>query len=90
MTEQQALQYTTPEIRKHWETYGYMPDGWNEYSPGQMVWRWGEIMIITRITAESSQCGQYRGKVYYRSSTFQHQDFIGLFQQDAMPLFLEW
>ena len=53
MTEQQALQHTTPQIRKHWETYRYMPDGYNKYEVGQMVWNsfYEELQIITKIVA---------------------------------------
>ena len=89
MTEQQALQRTTPEIRKHWETYRYMPDGYNEYKVGQMVF-WEDItLLITRFTDEPSECGLYNGRVYYIWNGEEHYHPYGVFQQYAIPLFLD-
>ena len=87
MTEQQALQYTSPEIRKHYETTGYIPDGWNEYKVGQMVW-WDECtMLITRITEEVSHDRFYHGKVYYLYKGQEYSAWLGDFQQEAIPLY---
>lgn len=87
MTEQQALQHTTPEIRKHWKTTGYLPDGYNEYKVGQMVYCNGKLLLITRFTDEVSEDGFYNGRVYYIYKGSEYPSWLGSFQQDAIPLF---
>ena len=89
MTEQQALQHTTPEIRKHWETYGYMPGGYDKYEVGQMVWWDGITLLITRFTDETSPCQLYNGMVYYIWNGEEHSHPYGVFQQYSIPLFLD-
>ena len=87
MTEQQALQHTTSEIRKHYKSTGYLPDGYNEYKVGQMVWWVGDLLLITRFTDEYCPGGGLHGKVYYIYKGQEHSAYIGDFQQDAIPLF---
>jgi len=87
MTERQALQHTTPEIRSYYEDHRYMPDAWNEYKVGQMVWWDGDLLLITRFTDEVSPDRFYNGKVYYIYKGQEHWAWLGAFQQEAIPLF---
>ena len=89
MRLQQALQNTLPEIRKHYEATGYMPDGYNKYKVGQMVWWSGATLLITSFTDEVSDDGFYNGRVYYLYQGQEYSAWLGDFQQEAIPLFCE-
>lgn len=87
MTEQQALQHTTPEIRAHYKSTGYLPEAYNEYKVGQMVWWDGDILLITKFTDDVSDDGFYSGRVYYIYKGQECWAWLGHFQQEAIPLF---
>ena len=89
MTYEQAIQNTSPEIRAYYEDHNYMPDGWNEYKVGQMVWWDGDLLLITSFTDDVSNCGFWNGRVYYIYKGQEHWAWLGEFQQEAIPLFLE-
>jgi len=85
----EALQHTTPEIRKHWEATAYMPQSYNGYKVGQIVWCDSMLLLITRITDEVSEDRFYNGRVYYMYKGREYSSWLGSFKQDAIPLFFE-